>query len=143
MVGAMDGSARAQVFLLGFLLAACGTSGERAGAPLPRLHLVPGSLTVSGVSSGGFMATQYQLAYSKEVAGAGVVAAGPWLCAQGMLARAWTECLKGTVAGPDVTPLVATARASGLAGIIDHTSGLADDRVWVFHGSRDRMVGAA
>jgi hypothetical protein len=143
MVGAMDGAAPVRAILLGILLAGCGAPDEHFDAPLPRLQILPGSLTVSGFSSGGFMATQYQVAYSKDVAGAGIVAAGPWFCAQGMLARAWTECLKGTAAGPDVTPLVAIARASGLAGVIDDPAGLADDRVWVLHGSRDRMVGAA
>jgi len=143
MVGAMGGAFRARAILLVLLLAGCGSPDGRPGATLPRLRILPGSLTVSGFSSGGFMATQYQVAYSKDVAGAGIVAAGPWFCAQGMLARAWTECLKGTAAGPDVRPLVATARASGLAGVIDETSALADDRVWVFHGEGDSMVGAA
>jgi poly(3-hydroxybutyrate) depolymerase len=143
MFGTMQRSFPAPVILFSVLLAACGVPSERTGAALPRLAILRGSLTVSGLSSGGYMATQYQVAYSKAVAGAGIVGAGPWFCAQGMLARAWTECLKGTAAGPDVTPLAAIARTSGLAGAIDDPAGLADDRVWVFHGSRDRMVGAA
>ncbi len=125
----------------GFLLVFSGPAmGEEA---LPRLNVLPGSLTVSGVSSGGYMATQYQVAYAKDVAGAGIIAAGPWLCAQGSLMRALDECMKGGPIGPDIAPLVAAARESAKAGGIDDPSWLVPDRVFVFHGSRDATVGAA
>jgi hypothetical protein len=114
-----------------------------ASEPLPRLNILPGSLTVSGVSSGGYMATQYQVAYSKDVQGAGVIAAGPWLCAQGLLTRALDECMKGEPAGPDVGPLVAALRVSASGRFVDDPSWLAPDRVWVFHGAKDATVGAA
>ncbi len=58
------------------------------------------------------MATQYQVAYSKDVAGAGVIGAGPWLCAQGIVTRALRDCLAGASGGPDEAPLVAALRAS-------------------------------
>lgn len=121
-------------------LAACAAGAEEA---LPRLNILPGNLTVSGVSSGGYMATQYQVAYAKDVIGAGVIAAGPWYCAQGSLFRALDECMKGGVIGPDVMPLVAAARAGAQQGRIDDPSWLVPDRVFVFHGSRDAKVGAA
>ena len=35
-------------------------------------------ITVSGLSSGGYMAVQYQVAHSSSVAGAGVIAGGPY-----------------------------------------------------------------
>ena len=38
----------------------------------------PGSLTVSGISAGGFMAVQTQIAFSKSVKGSGIVAGGPY-----------------------------------------------------------------
>jgi hypothetical protein len=123
------------------LLAACAPSSP--GDELPRLNLLAGSLTVSGVSSGGYMATQYQVAYARDVAGAGVIAAGPWLCAQGIVTRALRDCLKGDAAGPDVEPLVAALRASAAAGAVDDPSALADDRIWIFHGAKDAVVGAA
>jgi len=125
---------------LALLLAAAAAAGQEA---LPRLNLLPGSLTVSGVSSGGYMATQYQVAYSKDVIGAGVISAGPWFCAQGSLFRALDECMKGGIIGPEVAPLVAAARATAKAGLIDDLSWLVPDRVYVFHGSRDETVGAA
>src|SRR5687767_741263 len=122
-------------------LSAC--SQRPAGDALPQLNIVPGSLTVSGVSSGGYMATQYQVAYADEVAGAGIVAAGPWLCARGIVTRALRDCLAGETGGPDVAPLVAALRASAALGAVDDPSGLAADRIWIFHGAKDDVVGAA
>jgi poly(3-hydroxybutyrate) depolymerase len=110
---------------------------------LPRIHILPGSLTVSGVSAGGYMATQFQVAYSKDVAGAGIVGAGPWLCAEGIITRALDECTKGSAAGPDTSPLVASLRASAAARLVDDPSWLVGDRVWIFHGAKDTKVGAA
>ncbi len=110
---------------------------------MPRLDIVPGSLTVSGVSAGGYMATQYQVAYPEDVAGAGIVAAGPWLCAQGILTRALRDCLAGETGGPDIGPLVAALRASAATGAVGDPSALATDRIWVFHGAKDQVVGAA
>ena len=44
-------------------------------AALP--NLVPTAITVSGISSGGFFAHQFHVAYSKLVNGAGIIAGGP------------------------------------------------------------------
>ncbi len=114
-----------------------------AAEPLPKLNIQPDSLTVSGVSSGGYMAVQFQVAYAKDVQGAGIIAAGPWFCAQDTLDRAMNECLHGQPAGPDVGPLVAKTREAAAAKRIDDPSWLSPDRVWMFHGARDTRVGAA
>jgi hypothetical protein len=113
-----------------------------AADPLPHLNILPGSLTVSGVSAGGYMATQYEVAFSKDVIGAGIIGAGPWYCARGRT-TAINECTKGDAAGPDTRPLIAELRASAKAKAIDDPSWIAPDRVWIFHGKRDRRVGAA
>ncbi|MBM5810684.1 MAG: hypothetical protein FJ191_01775 [Gammaproteobacteria bacterium] len=114
-----------------------------AAGSLPRLVLEPGSLTVSGVSAGGHMAMQYQVAFSRDVAGAGIIAAGPWFCARGSLWRALTDCVKGGAIGPDIGPLLGAARAAAAANRIDDPSWLVPDRVWAFHGAQDEVVGAA
>jgi poly(3-hydroxybutyrate) depolymerase len=132
-----------RALLIAILAGLCACSPRHTGEALPRLNIVPGSLTVSGVSSGGYMATQYQVAYSGDVAGAGIVAAGPWLCAQGIVTRALRDCLEGESGGPDVTPLVAALRASAALGAVDDPAGLAADRIWIFHGARDGVIGAA
>jgi hypothetical protein len=132
-----------RALLLAALLVLGSCSPGSSGDPLPRLAILPGSLTVSGVSAGGYMATQYQVAYSGDVAGAGVIGAGPWLCAQGIVTRALKDCLAGASGGPDVTPLAAALRASAALRAVDDPSGLATDRIWVFHGAKDDTVGAA
>ena len=92
-------------------------------------------LTVSGVSSGGYMATQYQIAHADKVSGAGIIAAGPYYCAQGNLMTAMQACLAdGTaLAQKDLTaPISTNASATDLKG----------DRVWLLHGQLDTRVGA-
>ena len=44
--------------------------------------LDPSSVTVSGISSGAFFAHQFHVAYSGLVTGAGIVAGGPYGCAE-------------------------------------------------------------
>jgi poly(3-hydroxybutyrate) depolymerase len=122
-------------------LAGCGPAPQDDA--LPRLNIVPGSLTVSGVSAGGYMATQYQVAFAKDVAGAGIIGAGPWFCAQGIVTRALDDCLAGRTGGPDDRQLVATLRASAAAGFVDDPSWLAPDRIWLFHGASDTTIGEA
>jgi len=128
---------------LAALLALLTGASAQAADPLPRLRILPGSLTVSGFSAGGYMATQYQVAYSKDVIGAGIVAAGPWFCAQASLWRAREHCLAGSAAGPEIGPLAAVLESSARLKAIDDPSWLAPDRVWIFHGTKDRTVGAA
>ncbi len=124
------------------LLAACALSAQ-AAEPLPRLNILPGSLTVSGVSAGGYMAVQYQVAYSKDVIGAGIIAAGPWYCARGSLVRALGDCMGGSPAGPEIVPLIDELRRAAADKRVDDPSWLAPDRVWVLHGANDRTIGAA
>jgi poly(3-hydroxybutyrate) depolymerase len=140
MAGAMGVAGIARVLLAAFGAA---FSAGLAAEPLPRLAIEPGSLTVSGVSAGGYMATQYQVAYSKDVDGAGIIGAGPWLCAEGIVTRALDDCTKGSAAGPETSPLAASLRASAAARLVDDPSWLAADRVWIFHGAKDARVGAA
>jgi len=115
------------------------TASSCTGEPAPELKLDPASLTVSGFSSGGYMAVQYHVAHSRSVAGAGIIAAGPWYCAEASLARALGSCMQGDPA-PDAAALAAAARDAARNGAIDDVAGLATDKVWVFHGSRDAVV---
>src|SRR5258706_15483841 len=65
----------------------------QAAAPLPALHAERSGITASGVSSGGSMAVQLQGAHSASVAGVGVLAGGPYYCAQGSLVPALYHCM--------------------------------------------------
>lgn len=131
------------LFCLAGLMAGAAGLPARAADGLPRLNILPGSLTVSGVSSGGYMATQYQVAYAKDVQGAAIIAAGPWFCAQGLLTRALDDCTAGGAIGPEIDPLVAALQRYARDRAVDDPSWMAPDRVWLFHGARDTVVGAA
>jgi poly(3-hydroxybutyrate) depolymerase len=122
---------------------ALGLSGAcLAAPPLPALGAKGDAVTVSGISSGGYMAVQFQVAYSTLVKGAGVIAAGPYDCAEGSTWRALTRCMApkswAPAPGPDAVKPRMESRAR--LGLIDPPSGLADDKVWVLTGGADRTV---
>ena len=112
-----------------------------------------GESSVSGLSSGAFMTVQLHLAHSASFAGAGVIAGGPYRCAESYRAAALVAedayvqaalniCMNPLTdrTAPDVDHLVALARHTAATGRIDPLENLADDRVYVFSGRRDRVV---
>jgi hypothetical protein len=112
---------------------------------LPRLEVDTDATTVSGLSSGGYIAVQFHVAHSSIVNGIGVLAAGPYYCAQGSVWTATSTCMDP---GPSVPPPDAKALADvtkGLArdGRVDATENLARSRVWLFTGTRDGTVTSA
>jgi poly(3-hydroxybutyrate) depolymerase len=124
-------------------LAACGR-GEEGGsqeARLAPLPIDPSSVTVSGISSGGHMAVQFHIAHSALVQGAGVLAAGPYFCSEGSVRLSLGRCMKGDEEIPTSHLLELTSQLA-LDGAIDPIAGLADDRVWIFHGAVDPYVRA-
>lgn len=124
--------------------------------PLPSYNVDLRETTVSGVSSGAYMAVQFGVAHSAIVKGIGATAGGPYLCAfdrvpslRGALGTALARCMQGD---PDfrrqaITPaqlqrMVRMTDASARAGRIDATSHLARQRIWLFHGYNDGIVKA-
>ena len=100
------------------------------------------AVSVSGVSSGGYMAVQFHVAHSAIVHGAGVLAAGPYYCAQGSAWTAQTNCMAPALWAPvTATPLI-KIETDTLAqlGAIDDTANLRRSRVWLFSGTRDDTV---
>ena len=69
-------------------------------ATLPRLNLDLEQTSVSGISSGGYMAVQFAVAHSEMVAGVGVFAGGPYRCAAGGAAEALGPCMQGIPVRP-------------------------------------------
>jgi hypothetical protein len=57
--------------------------------PLPALGADMGSVTVSGISAGAFMAVQLHVAHSRMFKGAGVVAGGPFVRAGTFFSVLW------------------------------------------------------
>ncbi len=116
------------------------TTGIAGADPLPPLNLEPGSTTVSGLSSGAFMAVQVQVAFSGSISGAGIVAGGPYDCAGGALWRALYVCMDPFFIEPDPTASVAAIEAMAADGLIDPVEGITPDRLYLFHGQADDTV---
>jgi poly(3-hydroxybutyrate) depolymerase len=99
-------------------------------------------VTLSGISSGGQMATQLHIAYSELFSGAGIIASGPFGCADGSLATAMARCMGKTDGQLPVEDLVESIRAAAEQDLVADPENLADDPVWLFHGTLDTTVGA-
>lgn len=122
-------------------LVACAASAQGAD-PLPALGAEAQGVTVSGLSSGGYMAVQFHVAHSGAVSGAGVFAAGPYYCAQGSVFTARFNCMTPGAWTPLPATDVLAAQTALLArtGAIDPTAHLGRARVWLFSGTRDETV---
>jgi hypothetical protein len=112
-----------------------------------------GQSSVSGLSSGAFMTVQLHLAYSSSFCGAGVIAGGPFRCAESYRAGAVLAqdanvqgalfiCMNPLIpeTAPDAEHLANLAIQTAASGEIDDTANLADDRIYIFTGSEDKVV---
>lgn len=95
--------------------------------------------SISGISSGAYMAVQYQFAYSSEVVGTGVFAGGPFYCAQDLVLDALTACMS-VPAMIDLTILEDDAKNFASSGSIDSLDNLAKHNVYIFSGTEDFTV---
>src|SRR5215831_14091673 len=62
---------------------------------LPAMNTPIGESSVSGLSSGAFMAVQFGTAWSSVIRGVGVVSGGPLYCAQASTSTALGACMAG------------------------------------------------
>ncbi len=107
--------------------------------PLPALNLAH-PITLSGLSSGAYMAGQYHQAFAEEVIGVAMIAAGPVYCAQNNLQHALTHCMADPQAKPDLAEIEQTLTALRGQGLLAPVSAVAKSRVWIFSGSADQTV---
>ncbi len=123
------------VVLLAFILFACSSAKPKS---LPAFNVDLNETSVSGVSSGAFMAVQFEVAHSAIVRGAGIIAGGPYFCARNDIKRAATICTCTIIpcgveaGGTDVRFLVQKTRDSAAGGGIDPASYLSNHRVFLF-----------
>ena len=138
------------------LLSLLGAAAPAAAAEdLPNLGVALPQTSVSGLSSGAYMAGQIEVAHSKDIVGAGIVAGGPFACAEtasGQLFPYWpivvwqnatqaaNACMKDSWGAPDAEKLAKRAKELAEDGKIDELSGLADDKVYLFSGNEDQTV---
>ena len=120
------------------LVAACGKPSAETNR-LAALPLDPASVTVSGLSAGAAMATQFHVAHSSLVKGAALVAGVPYYCSAGSISMSLGRCMKADEPIPTAELVELTSRLA-LEDSIDPIAGLVDDRVWIFRGALDPYV---
>jgi poly(3-hydroxybutyrate) depolymerase len=116
------------------------TAAYGAVVALPKYNVSVNEVSVSGLSSGGFMAAQMHFAYSKTIRkGAGIVAGGPVYCSQGSAAIGTAVCgaLPGSRNLPHLESVVSTWSGNGY---IDPTANMAASRVYLLSGTLDSTV---
>ena len=106
---------------------------------LPKLQLAE-QITLSGLSSGAYMAGQYHLAFAEQVSGVAMLAGGPVYCAQNSLGLALEHCFNKASSSPDMSAINQYLTAQRTAGKLAPVTALKDDKVWIFHGSKDTTV---
>ncbi|OBT40391.1 hypothetical protein VE00_10082 [Pseudogymnoascus sp. WSF 3629] len=116
-------------------LAAITTVGANA-ATLAAYNVDPNSVSVSGLSSGGFMAAQLGVAYSNTFkTGFGVFAGGPYDCARN---QQYTSCMYN--GNPSIITPTANMR-SWSGNQIDAVANLQSRKIYMQVGSSDTTVG--
>lgn len=123
------------------LITACST--KQLASQLPTLSIDPSEISVSGLSSGGFMAVQVHVAHSATFKrGAGIVAGGPYYCSEGSLANAIGRCMAHSSSIP-VQTLVSITNDWAAGNLIDPVSNLHTSKLYLFSGTADKTVNPA
>ncbi|RYZ66128.1 MAG: PHB depolymerase [Proteobacteria bacterium] len=99
----------------------------------------PAQVTVSGVSAGGYMAAQLQVAYSSTFKGLGMVAGGPWNCANGSAWTATGRCMK-TAGDINTNGLLQDLKEAEARNKVDAISNLSAARIYILNSANDTVV---
>src|SRR4051812_14293468 len=120
------------------VLAIAGSGLARAAAPLPKLKVDTSKTTVSGLSSGAFMANQLGYAYSATFKGVGLFAGGPYMCAGH---SNYTACMyNATITSSQLGTMQSDLNNwSGTSN--DPLADVAKQKVYLWVGSSDTTVG--
>jgi len=125
-------------FIVSFACLLLSNSVDSQVQRLQRYNVHPSTVTVSGISAGAAMATQYHFAHSTEVFGVGMIAGLPYNCAStGLIGATMCMSMPTTV---NVNNLISQANSFASSNMIDPTSNIRGDRVFIFHGSADTTV---
>jgi hypothetical protein len=140
--------------VLAVFLSGC---SPEASPQLPALGAKIDETSVSGISSGAYMAGQFEMAHARIVTGAAIIAGGPYGCAQSLfadmipgpgaaflnLSKAVNGCMLNALMPfgvPDVGLLADKAKRLAEDGRIDPIEDVKSDRVYLFTGKEDRTV---
>jgi hypothetical protein len=101
-------------------------------------------VSVSGVSSGAYMAVQLHVAYSDLFMGVGSIAGGPYYCSEdrspSQIQDIKFTCMMGL--GVDLTAhtYIEKAKEFAKAGKISNLDNLKDDRIYLFNAQADQVI---
>jgi poly(3-hydroxybutyrate) depolymerase len=116
----------------------------QAAESLHRYNIDITSTTVSGLSSGAFMAQQFHFAESDIVNGVAIIAGGPFYCAKGRLILATDKCMQPKVdGGPSAAESLDAAQKAERKGLIPSLANIENDKVYIFTGTQDTTVNPA
>lgn len=85
------------------------------------------------------MAGQVHVALSNQIRGVGIVAGGPYYCAQNNVWRAQDSCMETTQA-PALEPLLEAVVKNELEGSIASSKNIKSSRVFSFIGKKDEVI---
>lgn len=128
-----------------------------ATAALPAVGAMIDATSVSGISSGAYMAGQFQMAHAKIVTGAAIIAGGPYGCSESVfadsipgpgtaflnLSKAVNGCmldLLGVWGVGNASTLANKANERAGKDEIDPIADVITDKVYLFSGTSDRTV---
>jgi hypothetical protein len=97
------------------------------------------TVTISGLSSGGYMAGQFHIAHSKHIKNVAIFSAGPYYCSLGDFDKISKDCM----ANPenlDLNLLVNIAKEFSDLKLNDDLAYLKDAKVYNFMGLKDTRV---
>src|SRR3954468_17271624 len=110
----------------------------QAAVPLPKLNVDTTKTTVSGLSSGGFMANQLGYAYSSTFMGVGVFAGGPYMCAGH---NNYTACMYNASISSAMLSTTQTDINNWSGTQIHAKANVANQKIYMFVGTSDFTVG--
>jgi poly(3-hydroxybutyrate) depolymerase len=93
---------------------------------------------VAGISSGGFMAVQLQVAFSSTFHYAAIYAGGPYYCAQNSLTTAQNTCQYATASSLSASENYLDSQSAN--GTIDPKSNLSGQKAYLWSGTSDYTV---
>jgi poly(3-hydroxybutyrate) depolymerase len=105
---------------------------------LPALNVDTTNITVSGLSSGGFMANQLGYAYSSTFKGVAVFAGGPYMCAGH---NNYTACMYNATISSAMLSTMQTDINNWSGSQIDAKANVANQKIFMFVGTSDYTVG--
>ncbi|WP_374073900.1 PHB depolymerase [Bdellovibrio bacteriovorus] len=108
-------------------------------APLGSWKIDRNTISISGVSSGAYMAVQMGTAFSKDISAVASVAGGIYWCSEGDSQKAQSRCM-GQPQGINSEVQIAQARKLSDEGQIDSVTHVGRQKVYIFASPKDSVI---